>query len=113
MLVSKVKKLYPQEFLEKIKYTTGNQFVEDFKKTYYWEKIREAISDNSFYIREHPKNKAKLRITFLPFLICILILNVISLFKYLFTGTFQFSEKNLIIRKMIAWDKYCRFNIIS
>ena len=113
MLISKTKKIYPQDFLKKIEYSTGKQFVEDFKKTYYWQKLSTAIFDEDFYVRDYPKNKPKLRITFLPFLICILILYVVSLFKYLFTGTFQFSEKNLIIRKMIAWDKYCRFNIIS
>jgi hypothetical protein len=113
MIISKVKKLYPQEFLEKIKYSAGRQFVEDFKKTYYWQQLSTAIFEEDFYVRDYPKNKPKLRITFLPFLICILILNVVSLFKYLFTGSFRFSEKNLILRKMIAWDKYCRFNIIS
>ena len=113
MLTSKVKKIYPQDFLNEIEYSTGKQFVEDFKKTYYWQKLSTAIFDEDFYVRDYPENKPKLRITFLPFLICILILYVVSLFKYLFTGTFQFGEKNLIIRKMIAWDKYCRFNIIS
>lgn len=113
MIISKVKKVYQQDFLKKIEYSTGKQFIEDFKKTYYWEKIRTAISEEDFYVGDFPKNKPKLRITFLPFLICILILYVISLFKYLFTGSFQFGEKNLIIRKMIDWDKYCRFNIIS
>lgn len=113
MIISKVKKLYSDDFLKKIEYSTGKQFVEDFKKTYYWEKLSRAIYEENFYVRDYPKNKAKLRITFLPFLTCILILYVISLFKYLFTGTFYFAEKSLIIRKMIACDKYCKFNIIS
>lgn len=113
MLISKTKKIYPQDFLNEIEYSTGKQFVEDFKKTYYWGELSTAIFEKNFYVKDYPKNKPKLRITFLPFLICILILYVVSLFKYLFTGSFQFGEKNLIIRKMIAWDRYCRFNIIS
>jgi hypothetical protein len=43
----------------------------------------------------------------------VLVLYVVAFLKYILTGTFQFGEKNLILRKMIAWDKYCRFNIIS
>jgi hypothetical protein len=113
MLISKVKKIYSQDFLKKIEYSTGSQFVEDFKKTYYWQKLSGAFLDEDFYVRDYPKNKPKLRITFLPFLFCILILYIVSLFKYLFTGSFRFGEKSLIIRKMIAWDKYCRFNVIS
>ena len=112
MLVSKVKKLYPTDFLETIENSQGKQFVEDFKKTYYWEKIRGTIFEEGFYIEDVPKEKPKLRITFIPFLICILIIFIISLFKFLFTGTFALSNKNLIIKKMIAWDRYCRFNIL-
>jgi hypothetical protein len=113
MIISKVKKVYPQEFLEKIKYTTGNQFVEDFKKTHYWQQLSTAIFEGNFYVKDYPENKPKLRITFLPFLFCVLILYIVAFLKYILTGTFQFGEKNLILRKMIAWDKYCRFNIIS
>jgi hypothetical protein len=113
MLISKVKKVYPQEFLEKIKYSAENQFIDDFKKTYYLQQLSTAIFEEDFYVRDYPKNKPKLRITFLPFLFCVLILYIVAFLKYILTGTFQFGEKNLILRKMIAWDKHCRFNIIS
>lgn len=112
MLISKVRKMYSQDFLKEVEYQTGKQFVEDFKKTYYWEKLRGVFLDKNFYIRDYPENKPKLRITFIPFLICILILYAVSLFKFIFTGSFQFSEKNFIIKKMISWDRYCRFNIL-
>lgn len=112
MLVTRTKKLYPSAFLEEIEETTGKQFVEDFRKTYYWNKISDALMESNFRIEEDLKEKAKLRITFIPFLICILILYIVALFKYVFTGTFYFNGENFVIRKMVAWDKYCRFNIV-
>lgn len=107
MLISKVKKVYSYELQNKF------EKLYDVKVDYKTREFLDYLCDNGLYVKDYTKNKAKLRITFLPFLICILILNVVSLFKYLFTGTFSFGERNLIIRKMIAWDKYCRFNIIA
>lgn len=108
MIVSKVKQIYSYELQTKFKKRFGVQEMD-----YRYREFLDEICDDGLYVRDFPKNKAKLRITFLPFLICILILCVVSLFKYLFTGNYYFGEKNLIIRKMIAWDKYCKFNIIS
>ena len=108
MIISKVKQVYSYELQNKFKKRFGVQEID-----YRYRDFLDEICDDGLYVRDYPKNKAKLRITFLPFLICILLLYVVSLFKYLFTGSFYFSEKNLFIRKMIAWDKYCRFNIIS
>lgn len=108
MLISKVKKVYSYELQNKFKKRYGVQEID-----YRYRQFFEELCDDGLYVKDYPKNRAKLRITFLPFLFCILILTVVSLFKYLFTGSFSFGEKNFIIRKMIAWDKYCRFNIIS
>ena len=107
MLISKVKKVYNFELQKKFKDKYGIQEMD-----YRYRDFFEELCDNGLYIRECNDNKTKLRITFIPFLICILILYIIGLFKYLFIGTFSFGENNFVIRKMIAWDKYCRFNII-
>ena len=108
MIISKVKQVYSYELQNKFKKRFGVQEMD-----YKYREFLDEICDDGLYVKNFPKNKPKLRITFLPFLICILILYVVSLFKYLFTSSFYFGEKNLIITKMIAWDKYCRFNIIS
>lgn len=108
MIISKVKQVYSYELQNKFKKRFGVQEMD-----YRYREFLDELCDDGLYVREFPKDKPKLRITFLPFLICLLILYVVSLFKYLFTGSFYFGEKNLIITKMIAWDKYCRFNIIS
>ena len=108
MLISKTKQVYSYELQNKFKKRFGVQEMD-----YRYRQFFEEICDNGLYVKDYPKNKAKLRITFIPFLFCVMGLYVVALFKYLFTGSFQFGEKNLIIRKMIEWDKYCRFNIIS
>lgn len=112
MRLNKVKKLYGDEFLKKIEYSAGTQFVEDFKKTYYWQKVRTAIFDEDFYIRDYPKNKPKLRLTFSLYLICILLFHLFAAIKWMFTGSYNYDEKSFFVKKMIVWDRYCRFNII-
>jgi hypothetical protein len=113
MRLGKVKKIYPSDFLKEIEYSTSKQFVEDFKKTYYWEKLSDVIFNNSFYVIDFPKNKAKLRITFPLFLICLLFFNFLASMKWMFTGIYSFGENNYLVKKMIAWNRYCRFNIIN
>ena len=108
MLVSKVKQVYSYELQTKFKKRFGVQEID-----YRYREFFDDICDNGLYVRDYLKNKPKLRITFIPFLFCVIVLYVVAFLKYLFTGTFYFGEKNLIIRKMIDWDKYCRFNIIS
>lgn len=108
MIISKVKKVYSYQLQHQFKKQFGVEVI-DYKTR----QFLDDICDKGIYVRESLSNKAKLRITFLPFLICVAVLNAVSLFKYLFTGSFQFSENSLIVRNMIAWDKYCRFNIIS
>lgn len=112
MKLTKVKKLYPDDFLKKIEYSTGKQFIEDFKKTYYWEKIRASVFEEDFYIRDYPKNKPRLRFTFPLYLICILFFHLFAAIKWMFTGSYSYNEKNFFVKRMIAWDRYCRFNIV-
>ena len=108
MLISKVKKVYSYELQTKFKKRFGVQEID-----YRYRDFLDELCDNGLYVKDYPKNKPKLRITFIPFLFCVIVLYVVAFLKYIFTGTFQFGEKNLIIRKMIDWDKYCRFNIIN
>ena len=108
MLISKVKQVYSYELQTKFKKRFGVQEID-----YRYREFFDELCDDGLYVRDYLKNKPKLRITFIPFLFCVIVLYVVAFLKYIFTGTFQFGEKNLIIRKMIDWDKYCRFNIIS
>jgi len=108
MLISKVKQVYSYELQTKFKKRFGVQEID-----YRYREFFDDICDDGLYVRDYLKNKPKLRITFIPFLFCVIVLYVVAFLKYIFTGTFYFGEKNLIIRKMIDWDKYCRFNIIS
>ena len=108
MLVSKVKKVYSHELEKKFEKEWGEK-IKDYKI----QQFLADICDSGLYVKDYPENKPRLRITFIPFLFCVMVLYVVAFLKYIFTGSFQFGEKNLIIRKMIAWDKYCRFNIIS
>ena len=95
MLISKVKQVYSYELQNKFKDLFGVQEI-DYKTRLFLDEI----CDDGLYVRDYPKNKAKLRITFLPFLICILVLYVVSLFKYLFTGSFRFGVKNKKYNKL-------------
>lgn len=113
MRLNKVKKLYPQDFLKKIENSIGKQFREDFEKTYYWSEIRNIIFDKNFYVQDFNDKKPKLRITFPLFLICLLVFHILGAIKWLFVGTYTYNENNYFVKKMIAWDKYCRFNIVS
>jgi len=78
----------------------------------YWEKLRTTIFEEDFYIRDYPKNKPRLRLTFPLYLICILFFHLFAAIKWMFTGSYIFNEKSFSVKQMIAWDRYCRFNII-
>lgn len=105
--------MYNQDFDKLIKQTQGQQFLEDFKETYYYEKLRNVVSENNIYVRDYVKSKPKYRITFPFFLLCVLLINIFAAVKWLFTGSLEIDEKGWIGRKLIAWDKTCNFKIVA
>lgn len=112
MKLNKTQKLYGHMFDKIISGEAGEQFLKDFKATYYYKKISNVISDSDIMVHYYPKNKSKLRITFPLFLICILLINIFMCFNWLFTGNIYIKKEWKIAKLMIARDRYCRFNVI-
>lgn len=74
---SRYKKLYMSDLEKEIKYEHGEQFLKDFKQTYYYTKLIDVISESrELYYREwnRPKKGSVLyRLTFPIFIILILL----------------------------------------
>jgi len=109
MIISKTKKVYSFEL--------QNRFRKRFDITEIdWrtrEFFEELCHDGLYEYDYSKKNKPKLRLTFPLYFICIILLHIFACFKWLFTGSLSLDEKNWAVKKMIQWDKYCRFNLIS
>lgn len=105
--------MYNQDFDKLIKNTQGQQFLEDFKKTYYYSKLFDVIFDNNIYVDDYKKATPKYRLTFPLFIIAVMLINIAMCVKWLFTGTAQINHKSWVGRKMIQWDKTCNFKIIA
>jgi hypothetical protein len=112
MKLTKVKPLYTTDFNRLIENRHGKQFLQDFRNTYYYNKMTDLLFERDIFVRDFSKRNSKLRITFPLFLVIVLLLNIFGCFKWLFTGSARFKEKNWIIKKVIQWDKYCGFNIV-
>lgn len=104
--------------LNKVKKVWGFELQNKFKKRYNIQEMDyrfrdflQEICDDGLYVEDYPKNKARLRITFPLFILFIAILTIIACFKWFFTGNFNYNEKDWVIRKMLAWNKYCRFGM--
>lgn len=109
MKISQVKKVYSYELQQRL----NNDFLSGGEIDYRIRNFLEDICDDGIYKREYLKNKPKLRITFLPFILCVFILLIIGAIKWIFTGSAIFNSDNLVTKSMIKWDKYCRFNIVA
>jgi len=112
MKLTKVKPLYTTDFNNLIEERHGKEFLKDFKETYYYNKIADLLYDRDLFIRDFSKRNSRLRVTFPLFWIVVLLLNIFSCLKWLFTGSARFNEKSWVIKKVIQWDKYCGFNIV-
>lgn len=106
MRLNKVKKVYSFELQNKFKQRYGVQEMD-----YRFRDFLDEICDRGLYVADYPKNKPRLRITFPLFLIFVLILTIFACFRWLFIGTFNYNEQDWVVRKMLAWNNYCRFGI--
>jgi len=105
--------MYNTDFEKLIMQQHGEQFLKDYRETYYAEKLRSVISDRDIYIRDYKRTKPKYRLTFPIFIITVLLINLIMCIRWLFIGSLDMSEKWLITKLMIKWDRTCNFNIIA
>lgn len=105
--------------LEKdIKYKHGEQFLQDFKKTYYWSKLSSVMFESrNLYYREWNKPKKGnilYRLTFPIFIILILLVHSIGgSFKWVFTGDSEiFKPKSRIRLFFEKWNDKGGFDVI-
>lgn len=105
--------MYNRDFDKLIAQTQGQQFLEDFKKTYYYSKLFNVIFDNNIYVEDYKKSIPKYRLTFPFFIIAVMLINITMCINWIFTGTAQINHKSWVARKMIQWDKACNFNIVA
>jgi hypothetical protein len=108
MTISKVNRIYSWTLMEKLKKDYLKADVIDYNVR----RFLEDLCEEGLYERHYPRNKPKWRITFPFFLLTILIVNIIGAIKWLFVGSARFDEKQPVIKWVIAWDKFCRFNIV-
>ena len=106
--------------LNKVKKVWGFELQRQFKKRYKIEEMDyrfrdflDEICDEGLYVEDYPKNKARLRITFPLFIFFIGVLILLACFKWFFTGRFNYNKKDWVTKKMMAWDRYCRFGIFQ
>ena len=111
MKTTKIKKLYQFEleilYRKQFKLEPGSTL--DYRLREFFEKL----VDDGLYKYDYSKRENKLRVTFPLFILVIMLTNIYSCFKWLFTGSYRFDHKSWFTRQMIKWDKYCGFNIIS
>jgi len=108
MIISKTKKVYSFELENEYK-----KRFDAIEMDWRFRTFLSEICEDGLYRKEYNKNKPKLRFTFPVYFLCIILLHIFACFKWLFTGCFSLDEKNWAVKKMIQWDKYCRFNLIS
>lgn len=107
MKISKLKKVYFYEIESKLKNDYGLENIDP--------KVIEFLKDitkNGFYTNRPRSKTKKAKWTFLPFIICIIMVSIVGAFKWLLTGNGVFDNECFVIKKLIEWDKYCNFNII-
>ena len=111
MKTNKLKKIYSFELQRKYKKHLGLEPTAelDYRLRNFFEELCEG---RGIYEYDYTKRETKLRITFPLFFLVILVANIFSCFKWLFTGSFRFNNKSWFVRNMVKWDKYCGFNII-
>lgn len=108
MKISKLKKVHAFELKQQFKQKHGVDIMD-----YKFSQFIDDLCDDGIYEYDYSETKSKLRITFILFCICCILLFIFSSIKWLFTGSFYYSTDQWVIKKMIAWDKYCRFKILS
>jgi hypothetical protein len=108
MRITKVKKVWSHQLQQKLK----KDYLQSEVLDYRIRKFFDDICDDGLYEFDYPKNKPKLRITFLPFLFFVFIITIVGCIKWLICGSNVFASESFIIKKMIAWDRYCRFGIL-
>lgn len=115
---NRYKKLYLSDLEKEIKYEHGEQFLKDFKASYYWSKLSSAIFESrNLYYRDWNKPKKGnifMRLTFPIFIIIIFLLAWVGgAIKWIFTGDSEiFKPKSKIRNFFEKWNDKGGFDII-
>lgn len=105
MKITRVKRLFEYELLEEYRSITGKEPDPDTK--FFFSEM------DLYYEPIDEKKPAKLRITFPLFLTTVSLILIFGGIKWLFTGNAYLNHKSFVIKQMVRWDKYCRFNIVT
>lgn len=111
MKITKIKRLY--QFELEIVYKKQFKLEPGDTLDYRLRQFLERLCDDGVYKFDYSKRESRLRITFPLFILVVLLANIYSCFKWLFTGDYRLNYKSWFTQKMIKWDKYCGFNIVS
>jgi len=104
--------MYNTDFEKLIMQGHGEQFLRDYRETYYAEKLRSVISESDIYVRDYKRTVPKYRITFPFFLLSVILINLLMCIKWLFVGSLTMNENWWLTKFMIKWDRICNFNIV-
>jgi hypothetical protein len=105
MIVTRVRRLRAFQIKNKIKKALEAEVLD-----YRLNKVIDDLCDEGLFEYDNRKVTPKLRFTFPLFLVCIIVIFIVSCIKWLIAGNSYFDEENLCLKKMIAWDRYCKFN---
>lgn len=115
---NRYKKLYLSDLEKEIKHEHGEQFLKDFKTTYYWSKLSSAIFESrNLYYREWNKPKkgsVGFRLTYPIFIISALTIHWLGgALKWIFTGDSEiFKPKSKIRLFFEKWNDKGGFDFI-
>lgn len=115
---SRYKKLYTSDLEKEIKYEHGEQFLQDFKKTYYWNKLSDVFFESrNLYYREWnrpKKGSVGFRLTYPIFIISALTIHWLGGgLKWIFTGDSEiFKPKSKIRLFFEKWNDKGGFDYI-
>lgn len=108
MKITNVKQIRQSDLIEKYERMMGQSPSHDTETFFRW-----LCEEEVLFVHEDEKPKARLRITFPLFIVCVLLAMIFGAIKWLFTGNAYFNTKSFIIRSMVKWDKFCRFKIVT
>lgn len=112
------RKLYLSDLEKEIKYEHGEQFLKDFKETYYWTKLRSAIFESrDLYFREYntpTKGNIFIRLTFPLFVISVfLVAWVGGAIKWVLTGNSEILKHKSKVRSFFEmWNDKGGFDLL-
>lgn len=110
MKVTRIKKVNYFELAQRYKDKMGMERTATLD--YRVRNFLEDLVDDGMYIYDYTKSPGKFRITFPLFIVIVMLGNIYSFIKWVFTADSRISEKSWFIRTLAKWDKYCGFKVL-